>query len=84
MLTAGGLELVGGDGGAVSSQQLEGLAGSQLLKRETVSLGVVDKVNSVASTSLLSLLLSSGRSTKTNSIGIALLFRLAQLRKSLV
>lgn len=78
--TAGGLELVGGDGGAVSSQQLEGLAGSQLLKRETISFGVVDKVNSVASTSLLIILLSSGKSAKTNNIGIALLLRLAQLR----
>jgi hypothetical protein len=76
--TAGGLEVVGGEGGAVSGQQLEGLAGSQLLRRETVSFGVVDRVNSAASTSLLSILLSSGR--KANNIGVALLIRLAQLR----
>ena len=80
LTAAGGLELVGGEGGAVSGQQLEGGAGSQLLRRETVSFGVVDRVNPVASTSLLNVLLSSENARKTNNIGIALLIRLAQLR----
>mmetsp|Transcript_13491 Transcript_13491/g.19345 ORF Transcript_13491/g.19345 Transcript_13491/m.19345 type:complete len:1495 (-) Transcript_13491:1094-5578(-) len=80
LTTAGGLEMVGGEGGAVSGQQLEGRAGSQLLRRETVSFGIVDRVNPVASTSLLGILLSPIGSLRGNNIGVALLIRLAQLR----
>jgi len=77
----GGLEAIGGESGSISKQQLEGRAGSLLLRRETVSFGVFDKVSSSASTTLRACLLSIGEEPRQHrNAGLALLLRLCQLR----
>jgi hypothetical protein len=84
LTAAGGVEAMGGEGSLVSKQQLEGRAGSLLLRRETISFGVVDKVNPTASKALRKLLLCEDIDSEEHAnIGVALLLRLSQLNAQL-
>ena len=62
---------------SLSDAQLEGRAGTTLLKRETMTFGVVDKFNLRASRRLRSVL-------QSEDIGVSLLILLAQVRSRIV
>ena len=62
---------------SLSAAQLEGRAGTTLLKRETMTFGVVDKFNLRASKRLRSVL-------QSEDMGVSLLILLAQVRNQIV
>jgi THO complex subunit 2 len=62
---------------SLSTTQLEGRAGSMLLKRETMSFGVVETVNSRTVEQIRSVLLS-------DNIGVSLLILLSQLKSRIL
>jgi THO complex subunit 2 len=62
---------------SLSASQLEGLSGSALLRRETMSFGVVEAVNPRASEKLRQIL-------QNRSVGVVLLILLAQVRQHII
>jgi len=76
--TAGGADSGAGGGSTqLSRVQLEGRAGSQLLKRETSSFGIVDKVNKKTAKKLRDVLLQ-------RDIGLPMLVLLSQVRSKVL
>lgn len=78
MKTAGGFSFADySPAASLSAQQLEGRAGSLLLKRETFAFGIVDDINFRASARIKSVL-------QGNNLGVTMLILLAQTRSRLL